>query len=86
VLAQLTRRGKARRATQLHFSLSKYSHIGVVLTRGTTTVYSTSAYLPYGTDQIKLPAAKAGSYGVRIGATDLAGNFARVTGTLSIAR
>jgi hypothetical protein len=86
VLTQFTRRGKARRTTPLRFSLSKFSHIGVVLTRGTTTVYSTSAYLPYGTDQIKLPAEKAGRYGVRIAATDLAGNFARVTGTLSISR
>ncbi|HEY2004873.1 MAG TPA: D-glucuronyl C5-epimerase family protein [Solirubrobacteraceae bacterium] len=86
VLTQLTRRGKVRRSTALRFSLSKFSHIGVVLTRGTTAVYSTSAYLPYGTDQIKLPAEKAGRYGLRIAATDLAGNFARLTGTLTISR
>jgi hypothetical protein len=86
VLTQLTRRGKARRVTRLRFRLSKYSHVGVVLTRGATTVYATSAYLPYGTDQIKLPSQKAGSYGVRIAATDLAGNFARITGTLSVSR
>jgi hypothetical protein len=86
VLQQLTFRGKARRATHLSFSLSKYSHVGVVLTRGAATIYSTSAYLPYGTDRITLPAVRAGSYGVRIAATDLAGNFARVSGTLSVAR
>ena len=86
VVQQLTHRGRARRAIHLSFSLSKYSHVGVVLTRGTTTIYSTSAYLPYGTDRITLPAVRAGSYGIRIAATDLAGNFARVGGTLSISR
>ncbi|MEA2212378.1 MAG: hypothetical protein QOF83_2326 [Solirubrobacteraceae bacterium] len=86
VLQQLTRRGKARRSTHLRFSLSKYSHVGVVLTRGATTIYATSAALPYGTDQITLPVVRAGSYGVRIAATDLAGNFARVSGTLTVSR
>jgi hypothetical protein len=83
-LVQLTRRAKARHPTLLSFSLTKYSHVGVVLTRGASTIYSTSAYLPYGNDQIKLPAENVGSYGVRIAATDLAGNFARITGTLSV--
>jgi hypothetical protein len=86
VLEQLTQRARAKRATRLRFSLSKFSHVGVVLTRGAKTVYATSAYLHYGTDQIKLPAEKAGSYGVRIAATDLAGNFSRVTGSLNLAR
>jgi D-glucuronyl C5-epimerase C-terminus len=86
VLQQLTERATARHATGLRFRLSKYSHVGVVLTRGTRTVYATSLYLPYGTDQITLPALRAGGYGVTIAATDLAGNFARVTGTLSVSR
>jgi hypothetical protein len=86
VLQQLTHRGRARHPMHLSFSLSKYSHVGVVLTRGTSTIYSTSASLPYGTNQISLPAVKAGSYGVRIAATDLAGNFARVSGPLTVSR
>jgi hypothetical protein len=86
VLQQLTGRAKARHATRLRFRLSKYSHVGVVLTRGAKTVYASSVYLPYGTNQITLPALRAGGYGVAIAATDLAGNFARITGTLSVSR
>jgi hypothetical protein len=86
VLQQLTQRAKARYSTGLRFRLSKYSHVGVVLTRGSRTVYATSAYLPYGTDQITLPALRVSSYGVTIAATDLAGNFARITGALSVSR
>ena len=42
-------------------------------------MFPTSAYLPYGVDSFTIPAlSTAGSYGVRLAATDLAGNFARI--------
>jgi hypothetical protein len=86
-LQQLTSRAKVRKAITLRFRLSKISHVGVVITEGTTTEFETSAVLPYGVDHFTIPAFKRpGTYGVRLAATDLAGNFARITGTLQISR
>jgi hypothetical protein len=91
VLQQLTFHARTRTRTrtsfQLRFRLSKYSHVGVVVTQGTQTLFSTSASFPYGVDQFTIPAVKsAGSYSIRLAATDLAGNFTRITGTLQAAR
>lgn len=85
-LHQLTFRGRAHRQTRMRLRLSKYSHVAVVLTRGSSTIYATSAYLPYGVDRITIPALRTGKYDVRIAATDLAGNFSRVNGTLTVTR
>ncbi len=85
VLEQLTTSGHTRRAVTLRFRLSKISRVGVVITQGTTTEFQTSAVFPHGVDQFTLPALKhPGTYEVRLAATDLAGNFARITGTLQI--
>ncbi len=84
-LTQLTFRGRTRRPVVLRFALSKVAHVGVVLTRGKSTRFSTSAYLPHGIDQLTLPPQiQSGAYGVRIAATDLAGNFTRITGRLQL--
>ena len=86
VLAQLTRRAMAKRPLTLRFRLSKYSHVGVVITQGARTVFATSASFPYGLDRFSVPAIRqAGTYTVALAATDLAGNFARVTGSLQVA-
>ena len=86
-LTQLTVRGRARRPIRLRFLLSKISHVGITITRGTRTVFATSANFPYGTDAFTVPAlAHPGSYGVLLTATDLAGNAQRITGTLQISR
>jgi len=69
----------------LSFRLSKVSHVGIVVTRGTTTVFSTSASFGYGVRTFTIPAEKPGTYGVRLAATDLAGNFSAITSTLTIA-
>lgn len=85
VLTQLTFRGRARRSLALKFRLSKISHVGVVITQGTTTRFETSATFPYGINHFTIPAFKhAGTYNVALAATDLAGNFARITGTLAV--
>ena len=71
----------------VRFRLSKSSHVGIVLTRGTATVFLTSAYFGYGVGAFSVPALPgAGDYGIRLAATDPAGNFRRITGTLSVTR
>jgi hypothetical protein len=84
-LSQLTTTATPRKAFSLSFRLSKISQVGVVITRGTSTVFSTSASFGYGVRTFTIPALKAGTYGVRLAATDLAGNFGRITGTLTVA-
>ena len=85
-LADLTPTAKPHTSFALRFRLSKVSHVGIVITRGDGTVFSTSATFGYGVRQFTVPGLKAGSYGVRLAATDLAGNFARIGATLTVAR
>jgi hypothetical protein len=68
----------------LRFELSKYSHVGIVLTSGNRQVFLTSADFGYGQDSFKVPGLPAGSYAVRLAATDLPGNFAHITTTLQV--
>jgi hypothetical protein len=57
--------------------------VGIVITRGSKTMLSTSAGFPYGVDSLRVPAlSRAGVYTVRLAATDLAGNFARIVDTV----
>jgi len=87
VLTQLTMRARTRHAFSLAFRLSKESDVGVVVSRGSSTVLATSASFGYGVDSFTVPALRTpGAYSVRLAATDLAGNFARVTGTLTVTR
>jgi hypothetical protein len=86
VLRLLTTRARAGAAILLRFDLSKISHVGVVITRGARTVFLTSAQFPYGLHSFSLPPLAAGRYQVRLAATDLAGNFARIAGTLLVHR
>jgi hypothetical protein len=85
-LADLTARTRPHASFALRFRLSKVSHVGIVITSGTSTVFSTSATFGYGVRRFSVPALPAGTYGVRLAATDLAGNFARISGTLTVAR
>ncbi len=48
------------------------------------TVLSTSASFGYGVRTFTLPKLSRGTYGVRLAATDLAGNLSRITGSLQI--
>jgi hypothetical protein len=84
-LTLLTQRARAKRAFQLVFQLSKYSHIGIIVLRGSSIVFETSASFPYGVQSFSVPAlTRKGSYAIRLAATDLAGNFDRVIGTLAV--
>lgn len=87
VLADLTLSVPRAHPFALRFRLSKYSHVGVVITRGASTVLSTSASFGYGVDHFAAPALKTpGTYTVALAGTDLAGNFARTTSTLTVTR
>ena len=84
-LQLLTGRLKATRQGTIRFRLSKVSRVGIVLVRGTNTVLATSAGFSYGVHAFAIPALKRrGTYTVRLAATDLAGNFGRIVGTLQV--
>jgi hypothetical protein len=88
VLTQLTARARNRGAFALRFRLSKVSRVGVTINddKG-KTVFATSASFAHGAHSFTIPRIKKrGTYGVVLAATDLAGNFARITGDLQITR
>ena len=88
VLTQLTGRVRNRAPFALRIRLSKISRVGVVVTNASDgTVFATSASFGYGTHSFTIPRiTQAGTYGVVLTATDLAGNFARLTGSLQVTR
>jgi hypothetical protein len=85
-LALVTQHVRKNKAFSLRFSLSKYSHVGIVVVGpGGHTLFSTSAYFGYGTRSFAVPALKhRGTYTIRLAATDLAGNFSQFSGTLHV--
>ena len=85
-LRLLTTQAPAKRQFSLRFWLSKYAHVGIVVTRGAQTVLSTSAEFPYRVSSFTVPALKPGNYQIVLAATDLPGNFARLVGTLQVSQ
>jgi hypothetical protein len=84
-LTLLTHRTRVGVPTTIRFHLSKESHVGIVEVAGATTIFGTSAEFGYGTGSFAIPTPRrAGSYTVRLAATDLAGNFNRIVGTLDV--
>ncbi len=88
-LTQLTQVAKSGEAFPLRFKLSKISKVGVVITGGgakshAKPVVYTSAQYPHGTDAIKVGKLKTGTYSVKMSATDLAGNYASLTGEVIV--
>ena len=83
LLTQQVRKGKT---SSISFQLSKYSHVGiVVIGPGGNTLFSTSASFGYGTRSFTVPPLKhKGTYTIRLAATDLAGNFNRIVGTIQV--
>ena len=62
------------------------THVGIVVLRGSTAVFETSADFPYGVHSFVIPALSRGTYTIHLAATDLAGNFKRVIGTVQVSR
>lgn len=86
VLAQATTKVRNRAPFALRFTLSKYSRVGITVSRA-HTLLATSAYMPYGTDSFAAPRLRTpGVYNVVLTATDLAGNYTRIAGTLTVTR
>jgi hypothetical protein len=87
-LAQLTGKVRDKAGFALRFRLSKISHVGIVVTDSSDqTVFATSASFGHGVRSFTVPRIrKPGAYGVVLTATDLAGNFARITGSLQVTR
>ena len=86
-LQLLTGRARANKPATLLFHLSKVSHVGIVVSYDGQTVFLTSADFGYGTDAFYLPRlGQPGSYTIRLAATDLAGNFNRIVGTIQVSR
>ncbi len=84
-LTLLTSRARAKRGFSIAFRLSKVSHVGIVLLSGSRIVFETSADFPYGVHSFAIPALRRpGTYAVHLAGTDLAGNFGRIVGTLSV--
>jgi len=87
-LSQLTLKARNRGTFAMRFRLSKISRVGVTVTNDADrTVFATSASFGYGVHSFTIPRLKKpGTYGVVLTATDLAGNFTRITGDLQITR
>jgi D-glucuronyl C5-epimerase C-terminus len=85
-LQLLTQRVPKGKPATIQFKLSKYSHVGIVVVGpGGHTLFETSADFGYGTRSFAVPALKhKGVYTIRLAATDLAGNFNRITGTIQV--
>jgi hypothetical protein len=86
VLALLTQHVRKGSASSISFQLSKISHVGiVVIGPGGNTLFATSATFGYGTRSFSVPALKhKGTYTIHLAATDLAGNFNRIVGTIQV--
>jgi hypothetical protein len=75
----------ARAGVQL--SLSKVSTVRLTVRYGGNVVFSNSATVERGKPKLLWPTpAKGGSYAVTLSATDLAGNFATASGTITVAK
>jgi D-glucuronyl C5-epimerase C-terminus len=85
-LELLTHQVPESKPSMIRFRLSKYSHVGIVVVGpGGRTVFLTSADFGYGVRSFALPALHhKGTYAVRLAATDLAGNFNRLVGTIQV--
>jgi D-glucuronyl C5-epimerase C-terminus len=83
LLTQQLQKGKA---ASISFQLSKISRVGiVVIGPGGNTLFATSASFGYGTRSFSIPALKhKGTYTIHMSATDLAGNFNRIVGTIQV--
>jgi hypothetical protein len=85
-LQLLTQHVRKSKASSISFQLSKISRVGiVVIGPGGNTLFSTSATLGYGTRSFAIPPLKhKGTYTIPLAATDLAGNFNRIVGTIQV--
>ena len=71
----------------VQLSLSKVSTVRLTVRYGGNVVFSNSATVERGKPKLLWPTpAKGGSYTITLSATDLAGNFAIASGTITVAK
>jgi D-glucuronyl C5-epimerase C-terminus len=85
-LTLLTQHVPKGKPASIQFRLSKISQVGiVVIGPGGHTLFQTSASFGYGTRSFAIPPLKhRGTYTIHLAATDLAGNFNRIVGTIQV--
>jgi len=83
-IAPTTVRVRAGKPALLAFTLDKVSAVRLQVLRGTRVVFSTGAQLARGTHRLLWSRPVAGSYVLRLVATDLAGNRADTSGPLTV--
>jgi hypothetical protein len=86
VLGLADARGRAGRAAQIPFTLSKVSTVTATVLRKGVVVWSHTARMGYGRRALGLRPVKAGPLEVRLRAVDLAGNVGTAAGTLHVGR
>jgi D-glucuronyl C5-epimerase C-terminus len=86
-LTLLTHHAKLGTSELLSFQVARPAHVGIVILRGSQTVFLTSASFSLGVNTFSIPGLRPGGrYIVRLTATDLAGNFNRITSWLQVTR
>lgn len=84
-LKLVTTQLKVNLTTDVYFTVSKISRVGITITRDAKTVFLTSASFPYGEHYFAIPALKpAGAYTVQLDATDLAGNYSQTSAPVQV--
>jgi hypothetical protein len=85
VIALLTSTLRGGTHAGVQISLSKISAVSITVRQGSRVVWKNSALLERGKPRLEWTTpAKAGSFSVTIGATDLAGNFTTASGTIVV--
>jgi hypothetical protein len=75
---------RAKRAAHVPFALDKVSTVTITATRRGKVVLSRAARLGYGKHEIALKPSQAGPLGLRVSATDLAGNASSAAVTVHV--
>jgi hypothetical protein len=85
-LTLLTQQAPKNKPVTIQFSLSKNSRVGIVVVGpGGHTLFETSGNFGYGTRSFAVPPLKhKGTYTIRLAATDLAGNFNHIIGSIQV--
>jgi hypothetical protein len=86
VLKQITTSVRSGHSIKLQFKVSKLANVGVVMTRNGRRYLYTKALVHAGESSFKTSKLPAGTYQVRIAATDMAGNYTAITGSLQAHR
>jgi hypothetical protein len=86
-IALLSKTLKRGTRAGVQVSLSKISYLGLVVRRGATVIWRTSALVGAGKPRLLWPTPRAGgTFSVTLTATDLAGNGASARGTIVVPR